>query len=248
MTSYFTKTELRKRGWTETLIDRFLPEPDEERVNPHYKSGPPMSLYLQDRVLKKEKNKTFQAAQTKRKAIKEAVEKRLEKEKKTPVPILPALFTLNRRAKRCRDLAQKYYRRRKHGFAQKAREEKETIYGLKGQVLHHLVASGVLSVIGYHRFLGEQGEHFAEILAGEGYSFHRPCDPPEVGGVHEIRESIEARPKGAKEPTLTAAYSAVNLFLKGKKFVDVFEWQRRERVQYVGGKRDDDGEEYERND
>ena len=33
------------------------------------------------------------------------------------LPVLAALFTLNRRAKRCRDLAQTYYQRRMHGVA-----------------------------------------------------------------------------------------------------------------------------------
>jgi len=36
--------------------------------------------------------------------------------------VLGCLFTLNRRAKRCGDLAPKYYRRRMHGFAATLRE------------------------------------------------------------------------------------------------------------------------------
>jgi hypothetical protein len=51
------------------------------------------------------------------------------------VSVLQALFTLNRRAKRCLELAQKYYWQRLHGFATEQRHEKERIYRMKGQAL-----------------------------------------------------------------------------------------------------------------
>jgi hypothetical protein len=41
---------LKARGWTGTLIRRFLPTPDRTKVNPHYRSGPPMRLYDLARV------------------------------------------------------------------------------------------------------------------------------------------------------------------------------------------------------
>jgi hypothetical protein len=60
---YFTKPELRKRGWTDTLIERFLSEPDESRPNP---DGGQMALYLRSRVLTEEESKAFQESKAKR--------------------------------------------------------------------------------------------------------------------------------------------------------------------------------------
>lgn len=42
--------ELRPRGWTKTLIERFLGQPDAMRPNPHYRRAAPMKLYLRQRV------------------------------------------------------------------------------------------------------------------------------------------------------------------------------------------------------
>lgn len=154
--------------------------------------------------------------------------------------VLAALFTLNRRAKRCRDLAQRYYQKRMFGFATKLKEEKETIYGLKGQVLHHMVEAGVLVGGKYHRFTGG---NWAEVLHGGGYTFHRPC-PPQAGdtAVDEI-ESIEAKPKGAKEPSLEVAFEAVEAFLEGKERAVVYQWppvQRQTRNREARDVEDED--------
>ncbi len=114
-----------------------------------------------------------------------------------------------------------------HGFAGKMKREKERIYDLKGQVLHHMVEAGVLVGGKLHRF--EFG-NWAEILAGGGYTFHRPCPPPDgdSAGV-ELIESIEAKPKGTKEPTLKVAYEAVEKFLVGKERASVYQWPRINR-------------------
>lgn len=42
---YFTKTDLKEMEWTESLIQKYLPEPDLLKTNPHYASGPKMKLY-----------------------------------------------------------------------------------------------------------------------------------------------------------------------------------------------------------
>jgi len=111
------------------------------------------------------------------------------------LPVLAALFTLNRRAKRCRDLAQVYYRSGMHGFASDMKREKNRIYDLKGQILHYMLENGVLVGGKYHRF--EFG-NWAELLQGSGYSFHRPCPPRESLPEAETLESIEAKPKKCK--------------------------------------------------
>jgi Zn-finger nucleic acid-binding protein len=41
---------IKERGWTDGLIKKHLGEPDEFKKNPHYKSGPPMRLFLLERV------------------------------------------------------------------------------------------------------------------------------------------------------------------------------------------------------
>lgn len=45
-----TKTTLRERGWTDTLIGKYLPVPDVQTKNPHYKTAAPMCLYVLTRV------------------------------------------------------------------------------------------------------------------------------------------------------------------------------------------------------
>jgi hypothetical protein len=57
--SFILVADLRERGWTDTLIQRFLPDPDETRTNPHYRSGPRMKLYALGRVLGIESSTEF---------------------------------------------------------------------------------------------------------------------------------------------------------------------------------------------
>lgn len=148
--------------------------------------------------------------------------------KQTGIPA--ALWTLNRRAKRCRDLAQTYYRKGMHGFAGNMRREKEAIYRLKGQVLHYLAEEGAVKSAGHHKF---NGGNWAEVLEGNGYRFHRPCPPPDnpPANTEEIGD-IEAKPKGASEPSLELARQILHDFLDGKTTIPVFEWPApaRQRV------------------
>jgi hypothetical protein len=51
--------DIKDRGWTNTLITRFLPVPDEMRPNPHYRSAAPMKLYSLDRVISVEGSAGF---------------------------------------------------------------------------------------------------------------------------------------------------------------------------------------------
>lgn len=45
-----TKSSLKQRGWTESLIKKYLPEPDKIKPNPNYRSAPPMRLYSLEKV------------------------------------------------------------------------------------------------------------------------------------------------------------------------------------------------------
>ena len=63
---YIVKSELKsKQGWTEGLIKRFLPEPDETEKNPHYSTGSPMLLYDLKRVSAIEEIPEFKERMTK---------------------------------------------------------------------------------------------------------------------------------------------------------------------------------------
>lgn len=59
MEKYICRKAIIKRGWTEALIDKFLPTCDKLEENPHHKNAAPMQLFLQDRVIMKEKNSDF---------------------------------------------------------------------------------------------------------------------------------------------------------------------------------------------
>jgi hypothetical protein len=60
-----TKSGLKERGWTESLIKSFLPEPDQIMRNPVFRKAAPMQLYSIDRVAEVEKLPEFQTAQQK---------------------------------------------------------------------------------------------------------------------------------------------------------------------------------------
>lgn len=51
--------ELRTRGWTATAIEKFLGTPDDTRLNPYYRSGPPMKFFLNSRVKRVEQSKRW---------------------------------------------------------------------------------------------------------------------------------------------------------------------------------------------
>jgi hypothetical protein len=56
---YFRSSELKQRGWTDGLIKKFLPKPDETKTNPIVKSAAPMKLYKIKRVERIEKSEKF---------------------------------------------------------------------------------------------------------------------------------------------------------------------------------------------
>lgn len=56
---YIYRSTLKSRGWTDGAIKKFLGEPDLEKPNPHYRSGPPSSLYLRERAETVEQSDQF---------------------------------------------------------------------------------------------------------------------------------------------------------------------------------------------
>ena len=53
-TKYITVSGLKARGWTASLIQRFLGKEDKTAENPHYHSAPMMRLYDLNRVVNEE--------------------------------------------------------------------------------------------------------------------------------------------------------------------------------------------------
>jgi hypothetical protein len=135
------------------------------------------------------------------------------------VDVLAALWTVNRAAKRRRDAAQACYQGRAHGFARAHKRTKAEYYRLKSQALHHLLAEGRLRIAGYHVFAGG---NWAEVVQGEGYTFHRPC-PPQEGKAVQL-DGIEAKPRGREEPRLKDALHTIKEYLDGKPEADCYEW------------------------
>ena len=72
---FFSYTELKENGWTDSLIKKFLPEPDETRRNPVFRCAAPMKLYRISRVKKIKKSAKF-------KKEKELISKRKEAARK----------------------------------------------------------------------------------------------------------------------------------------------------------------------
>jgi len=118
------------------------------------------------------------------------------------------------------------------------------LYYLKSQALHFLVQEGRLRIDGYHRFPGG----WAEILIGEGFRFHRPCEKP-VGSTAIRLEGIDAKPRGAHEPQLKDAVLTLKQYLEGRPEASTFQWPAPAR-DYAprGGGADDEDEEKEEED
>jgi hypothetical protein len=83
-TPMITKSRLKsERGWTDKLLKMFLPNPELEKPNPNYRSGPPMQLFSLERIEaieQTEEYKTQRGITAKRKeAAERAVETKWEK-------------------------------------------------------------------------------------------------------------------------------------------------------------------------
>lgn len=56
---YYNLTMLKSRGWTDKLINLFLPLPDKTLQNPNYRRAPDMRLYFIEKVLEIESSEEF---------------------------------------------------------------------------------------------------------------------------------------------------------------------------------------------
>jgi hypothetical protein len=75
---YIGNVRLRAQGWTESLLDRFLHEPDATANNPRFRNGSPMKLFRADRVRKIERSRSFKAALAKSDGRKEGARRAIK--------------------------------------------------------------------------------------------------------------------------------------------------------------------------
>ncbi|MFM7088506.1 MAG: hypothetical protein ACKOW9_03165 [Candidatus Paceibacterota bacterium] len=61
-TQFLYKEQVKARGWSDTLITKFLPVPDRTAPNPRHKNGAPMKFYSLDRIQLIEQSDLFKAA------------------------------------------------------------------------------------------------------------------------------------------------------------------------------------------
>lgn len=80
---YLSRGKLKEEGWTDGLIQKFMPLCDKEKKNPYYASASPMKLYLLERVKQIENSNKFKIelakSQPRKKASYKAVETKLKK-------------------------------------------------------------------------------------------------------------------------------------------------------------------------
>lgn len=62
---HISHAELKRQGWSDSLIKKFLGEPDALAENPIVKSAPPMRFYLKTRVEHAEQSQAFLEAKQK---------------------------------------------------------------------------------------------------------------------------------------------------------------------------------------
>ncbi|TDK50431.1 hypothetical protein [Antarcticimicrobium luteum] len=79
----YSRPDLTERGWTKSMQDRYLPEPDDFRENPHYKCAGVMHLWLRARIHRIEKGKRFQATKARADARRAKLPERQSKPRMT---------------------------------------------------------------------------------------------------------------------------------------------------------------------
>ena len=137
------------------------------------------------------------------------------------VPILAALWRINRSAKRYRDAEYACDSANCHEFSKKAQRLKINLHELRLQALQHLLDERRLVVMGYCHLDGR----WVEVLSGDGYTFHRPCPRPKNQEIALLdRNSTDARPVGFSEPKLKDAILTVETYLKGRGRVQKYSW------------------------
>lgn len=72
---FLNKKQLKERGWTESMIKKFLAKPDAEKQNPKYRSAASMKLYKLERVQQVESSSEYQQQSKQTASRKQAAQK-----------------------------------------------------------------------------------------------------------------------------------------------------------------------------
>lgn len=90
-TPHITLSALKERGWSDGLIRRLLAEPDRLTVNPHYRSGPPVKLFVLQRVMAAEQHEDFQRHQARRRRLVDAARQNAASQRERLLAAIEAL-------------------------------------------------------------------------------------------------------------------------------------------------------------
>lgn len=134
--------------------------------------------------------------------VSDCVPKRISKPPRC-IDLLLATWTVNRAAKRRRDLAILHYDESRYGLATDSRQRKEELYHLKDVGLRLGISVGRLSIT---KHIESESGTFA-CVEGEGYVFHSPNLHDDSAATVPMEGSlfIEAKPKSKREARLVDA-------------------------------------------
>jgi hypothetical protein len=170
-THQLTLQSILERGWTRSMVDALLGEPDDWRDNPKYRSAAPMRLYLYKRVVEMEATPDFaerlEKANVRRrgKDYTPALAKKYGDPAAGVYDAAEALFTLNRYAK--------------HDSC--TRKHQSEIYELKNRFVAWLVEQGHLVGWGTHEIVQPARDLECFCVSRHGECGCRRCD---YTGVH----------------------------------------------------------------
>lgn len=155
--------------------------------------------------------------------------------------VCDAIFTINREAKRLRDLASDNWNCNDKAHAGELSSLKKYLYHLKGQAIAYLVQEGQLQLAGGH-IIG--GNYFACYTDGKKYTFHSPAPGPDnIDNIDEIEE-IAAKPFDENEPGILQAIDVLKNYLQDKEEIELFELPVRQREKVYWCDDDDDDDYY----
>lgn len=177
---YASMQALKERGWTATMIDDLLGEPDDYADNPHYKSAAPCKLYDLGRVTKAEATAEYATRLAKLRARRRGKDHTPAFSRKYGVPsaglvdAAEGLFSLNRYAKHDTCTA-------KH---------RNEIYVLKNGFVEWLVGQGHLIGWGEHQVVKPEKILDCYCVRDYGDDGCRRCD---FTGVHRTLPELVLR-------------------------------------------------------
>jgi len=88
---FVTKSDLKERGWTDSIIKKMSLIPDEIKENPYYRYGPQMKLYGIERIKDLEQTKRFIELKKRSEKRKQSARKTVETKRKKVMDYINSL-------------------------------------------------------------------------------------------------------------------------------------------------------------